>query len=499
MTTLKMPRVDKQILKDKDKIIKDISDFTNVENILVEREELKPYETDGLTAYKQTPMIVVLPENTQEVSKILSYCNKNKIKVVPRGAGTGLAGSALPLADCVLLGFGKFNKILEVDYKNRCVVAQPGVTNLSITNAVEDQGFYYAPDPSSQIACSIGGNVAENSGGVHSLKYGTTTNNILGIEVVLMDGTITRIGGKVFDSPGYDLLGLITGSEGLLCVITEVTVKILKKPDTVKAILLGFSTMEEGGNCVTQIISEGIIPAGMEMMDKVLLEATNNFSKAGYPLDAEAMLIVEMDGTKSEVDESIDRVAKIAKHNKCSSMKISKSDEERLKFWSGRKAAFPACGAMAPDYYCVDGTIPRGKLAKVLKEITKLSKKYKLPVANAFHAGDGNLHPIIMFDANDKASLEKTEKFGEDILKLCVKFGGVLSGEHGIGVEKRELMCEMFNNNDIQQQLNIKISFDPGSLLNPGKVYPILRKCAEEGRLHIHGRDKSKFSDIPRF
>ena len=499
MTTLKMPKVDRKIIKNRDNIIKDICNFTKRENVLAEQEELKPYETDGLTAYKQTPMLVVLPENTQEVSKILSYCNKNKIKVVPRGAGTGLAGSALPLEDCVLLVLGKFNKILEADYKNRCVVAQPGVTNLAITYAVQDKGFYYAPDPSSQIACSIGGNVAENAGGVHSLKYGTTTNNILGIEVVLMDGTITRIGGKVFDPPGYDLLGLITGSEGLLCVITEVTVKILKEPDTVRAILLGFPTMEDGGNCVNQIISNGIIPSGMEMMDKVLLEATNNFSKAGYPLDAEGMLIVELDGTKSEVDELIDRVAEIAKQNKSSSMKISKSDEERLKFWSGRKAAFPACGAMAPDYYCVDGTIPRGKLAKVLREITKLSEKYKLPVANAFHAGDGNLHPIIMFDANDKTSLAKTEKFGEDILKLCVEVGGVLSGEHGIGVEKRELMCEMFNNNDIQQQLNIKISFDPSSLLNPGKVYPILRKCAEEGRLHIHGRDKSKFSDIPRF
>ena len=499
MTSLKMPKVDKQILKEKDQIVKDIANFTNRINILSEIEELKPYETDGLSAYKQTPMLVVLPENTKEVSKILSYCNKRKIKVVPRGAGTGLAGSALPLADCVLLGLGKFNKILEKDFKNRCVVAQPGVTNLAITHAVQDRGFYYAPDPSSQIACSIGGNVAENSGGVHSLKYGTTTNNILGVEIVLMDGTITKFGGKVFDSPGYDLLGLITGSEGLLCVITEVTVKILKKPDTVKAILLGFPTIEDGGNCVTKIISEGIIPSGMEMMDKVLLEATNNFSKAGYPLDAEGMLIVEIDGTKSEVDELIDRVAKIAKQNKCSSVKISKSEEERLKFWSGRKAAFPACGEMAPDYYCVDGTIPRGKLAKVLKEITKLSKKYKLPVANAFHAGDGNLHPIIMFDANDKTSLAKTEKFGEDILKLCVKFGGVLSGEHGIGVEKRELMCEMFNNQDIQQQISIKNSLDPSSLLNPGKVYPILRKCAEEGRLHIHGRDKSKFSDIPRF
>ena len=333
MTTLKMPKVDRKIIKNRDNIIKDICNFTRRRNVLAEHEELKPYETDGLTAYKQTPMLVVLPETTQEVSKILSYCNKNKIKVVPRGAGTGLAGSALPLADCILLGLGKFNKILEIDYKNRCVVAQPGVTNLGITHAVQDKGFYYAPDPSSQIACSIGGNVAENSGGVHSLKYGTTTNNILGIEMVLMDGTITRVGGKVFDSPGYDLLGLITGSEGLLCVITEVTVKILKKPDTVKAILLGFPTIEDGGNCVTQIISGGIIPSGMEMMDKVLLEATNNFSKAGYPLNAEAMLIVELDGTKSEVDELIDRVAEIAKQNKSSSMKISRSDEERLKFW----------------------------------------------------------------------------------------------------------------------------------------------------------------------
>ena len=499
MSTLKMPRVDRQVLKDKDKIIRDISVFTRKQNILSENEELKPYETDGLAAYRQTPMIVVLPETTEEVSKILSYCNKHKIKVVPRGAGTGLAGSALPLADCILLGLGKFNKIKEIDFSNRCVVAQPGVTNLSITHAVQDKGFYYAPDPSSQMACSIGGNVAENSGGVHSLKYGTTTNNILGIEAVLIDGTVIKIGGKAFDSPGYDFLGLITGSEGLLCVITEVTVKILKKPDTVKAILLGFPSIENAGNAVMNIISNGIIPAGMEIMDKVLLEATNNFSKAGYPLEAEAMLIVELDGTKSEVEELIKKVADICKQNKCTSVKISRTDEERLKFWSGRKAAFPACGEMAPDYYCVDRTIPRSKLAKVLREITKLSKKYKLPVANAFHAGDGNLHPIIMFDANDKISLQKTEKFGEDILKLCVKFGGVLSGEHGIGIEKRELMCEMFNDNDIQQQINIKNSLDPSSLLNPGKVYPILRKCAEEGRLHIHGRDKSKFSDIPRF
>ena len=352
-------------------------------------------------------MAVVFPENTKEVSEILSFCNNEKIKIVPRGAGTGLSGGALPLADSILLSLGKFNKILDIDYKNRCVVAQPGVTNLGITQAVEDKNFYYAPDPSSQIACTIGGNVAENSGGVHSLKYGTTTNNLLGVEVVFMDGTISRFGGKTFDSEGYDLLGLITGSEGLLCVITEVTVKILKKPQTVKAALVGFPTIEDGGRCVSDIISSGIIPAGMEMMDKALIHATDNFVKAGYPRDAESMLIIELDGNENEVLQLIDQVTKIAKKNKASSIKVSKTDEQRLKFWAGRKAAFPACGDMAPDYYCMDGTIPRGKLAEVLKEIGRLSKKYNLPVANAFHAGDGNLHPLIMYDSNDKKSFRK--------------------------------------------------------------------------------------------
>jgi len=333
---------------------------------------------------------------------------------------------------------------------------------------------------------------------VVKLKYGTTTNNLFGAEVVFMDGSISRLGGKTYDSEGYDLLGLITGSEGLLCVITEVTVKILKKPQTVKAALIGFSTIEDGGNCVSDIIANGIIPAGMEMMDKALIHATDNFVKAGYPRDAESMLIVELDGTETEVEELIEKISKIAKKNKSSSIKISKNEKQRLKFWAGRKAAFPACGDMAPDYYCMDGTIPRGKLAEVLKEIGRLSKKYNLPVANAFHAGDGNLHPLIMYDANEKNSLEKTEKFGADILKYCVKVGGVLTGEHGVGVEKRELMCEMFNNNDIQQQIKIKKALDSSSLLNPGKVYPILRKCAEEGRVHVH-RGKTKFPDIPRF
>ncbi len=493
-----MPKIDRKLVAKKASIVQDLKKIIKEDKVLYHEDETRPFETDGLSAYKQKPLIVVFPENTKEVSKILSYCNQNRIKVVPRGAGTGLSGGALPTADCVLLCLGKFNKIIEIDYKNRCVVAQPGVTNLSITQAVEDKGFYYAPDPSSQIACSIGGNVAENSGGVHSLKYGTTTNNILGVEVVFMDGTVSRLGGKTYDSEGYDLLGLITGSEGLLCVITEVTVKILKQPQTVKAILVGFPTIQDGGNSVSDIIASGIIPAGMEMMDKALIHATDDFVKAGYPRDAESMLIIELDGSETEVDELIVKVNNICKKNKASSLKISKNEKQRLKFWAGRKAAFPACGDMAPDYYCMDGTIPRGKLANVLNEIGRLSKKYNLPVANAFHAGDGNLHPLIMYDANEKNALEKTEKFGAEILKYCVKIGGVLTGEHGVGVEKRELMCEMFSNNDIQQQIKIKKALDSSSLLNPGKVYPILRKCAEEGRIHVH-RGKTKFPDIPRF
>ena len=498
MTNLQMPKVEKSILSMKDKIVSDFENIIDRKNILFHDDEIRPYETDALAAYKQKPLLVVLPETVEEVSKILKYCNEHKIKVVPRGAGTGLSGGSLPLADCVLLGMGKFNKILEIDYKNKCVVAQPCVTNLAITHAVQDNKFYYAPDPSSQLACSIGGNVAENSGGVHSLKYGATTNNLLGIQVVLMDGTITRFGGKTLDAEGYDLLGLMTGSEGLLGVITEVTVKILKSPEVAKAALIGFSSIEDAGRCVSEIIAKGIIPAGMEIMDKALTKATNDYCKAGYPVDAEAMMIVELDGTESEVNELISRVEEIAKKNKCSSVKISKSNEERLKFWAGRKAAFPACGDLAPDYMCMDGSIPKGKLAEVLKEIQKMSEKYQLLVANAFHAGDGNLHPLIMFNANDPEQMRKTEEFGSEILKYCVKVGGALTGEHGVGIEKRELMCEAFNDTDIQQQLDIKKALDPNTLLNPGKVYPILRKCAEEGRVHVHG-GKTKFPDLPRF
>ncbi len=494
--SLQMPQADELVLNNKENIVLNLKKISN--NVLFENEEITPYETDGLTAYKQKPIAVVLPETTEEVSKVLKYCFENNVKVVPRGAGTGLSGGALPLQDCILVGLGKFNKILETDFENRCVVAQPGVTNLAITNAVQHEGFYYAPDPSSQIACSIGGNIAENSGGVHSLKYGTTTNNVLGVEMVLMDGTIIRIGGKNLDSEGYDLLGLITGSEGLLGVITEVTVKILKKPQAVRAVLIGFDTIEDSGNCVADIISKGIVPAGMEIMDRPLIKATDDYAKAGYPKDVESLLIVELDGTESEVDILIEKVLEISKLNKASYHRASTSDEERLRFWKGRKAAFPALGVISPDYICMDGSIPRNKLADVLSEIYKMSKKYGLGVANCFHAGDGNLHPLIMYDSNNPKELKKAEEFGADILKYCVKVGGVLTGEHGVGIEKRDLMCEMFNDNDIQQQLRLKKAFDDKNLLNPGKVYPILHRCAEEGRVHIH-KGKTKFPDLPRF
>jgi len=498
MSNIALPKIDQSIIERKKNIFSKLKKLTARENFLSHEAEIKPYETDALAAYKQTPLGVILPESTEEVSNILKFCYQENIKVVPRGAGTGLSGGALPLQDAILISLTKFNKILEIDFANKCVVAQPGVTNLSITHAVQHKGFYYAPDPSSQLACSIGGNVAENSGGVHSLKYGTTTNNILGVEIVLMDGTICRLGGKSLDQEGYDMLGLICGSEGLLGVITEVTVKILKKPQSVRAALIGFPTIEDGGNCVSDIISSGIVPAGMEIMDKALIVATDNFAKAGYPRDAEVLMIVELDGTKSEVDNLLKQVGNLAKKNNSNSLKLSKSEKERLAFWSGRKAAFPACGAMAPDYYCMDGSIPRGKLAVALKEIKELSKKYKLKVVNAFHAGDGNLHPIIVFDGGNKDQFKRTEELGAEILKLCVKLGGVLTGEHGVGIEKRELMCEMFNDNDIQQQLSIKKTLDQKNLLNPGKVYPILRKCAEEGRIHVH-RGEEKFPDLPRF
>jgi glycolate oxidase len=459
---------------------------------------MRPYETDGLTAYRQLPMVVVLPETTQQVAEVLRYCHDEGIKVVPRGAGTSLSGGALPLGDGVLLGMAKFSRIREIDFENRVAIVEPGVTNLAVTNAVADAGFYYAPDPSSQIACTIGGNVAENSGGVHCLKYGMTTNNLLGCEIVLITGEVLRIGGKHLDAPGYDLLGLITGSEGLLGVVTEVTVRILKKPETARALLVGFPSSEDSGECVSRIIGAGIIPGGMEIMDGPAIAAVEQFVHAGYPLDVEALMIVELDGPAAEVDHLIERVEKIARDCRATSCRASRSEEDRLLFWAGRKAAFPAIGRISPDYFCTDGTIPRAQLPLVLKRMKEMSAKYGLRVANVFHAGDGNLHPLILYDANVPGELEKTEEFGAEILKLCVEVGGVLTGEHGVGVEKRDLMTVMFSEIDLNQQQRVKCAFDAKGLLNPGKVFPQLHRCAELGRLHVHA-GKLPFPDIPRF
>ncbi|NKB49366.1 MAG: FAD-binding protein [Alphaproteobacteria bacterium] len=495
---MKMPDPDQAVLARRAEIIAALRAIVPDQSVIADEKELAVYESDGLTAYHQLPMIVVLPENVAQVSEVLAYCHQNNVKIVPRGAGTSLSGGALPLADGVTLGLGKFNRVLEIDYDNRCARVQPGVTNLGISQAVQGEGFYYAPDPSSQIACTIGGNVAENSGGVHCLKYGLTTNNILGLEMVLPDGEILRLGGKHMDSEGYDLLGLMTGSEGLLGIITEVTVRILPKPTTARALMIGFDTSEAGGQCVADIISDGIIPGGMEMMDGPAIAAAEAFVQVGYPIDVGALLLVELDGPPAEVDYLIERVRGLADARGAISVRVSESEEEREQFWAGRKAAFPAIGRLTPDYYCMDGTIPRHRLPEVLARMAEMSKKYDLGVANVFHAGDGNLHPLIMYDANNPGELERAEDFGSDILRLCVEVGGVLTGEHGVGVEKRDLMGVMFSEEDLNQQQRVKCAFDPQQLLNPGKVFPTLHRCAELGRMHIH-RGQTRFPDLPRF
>lgn len=493
-----MPLPDQGTLARRHEIAQALRQFVAGEGVIETPVEMRAYETDGLTAYRQMPLVVVLPETVAQVSAILKYCHANGVKVVPRGAGTSLSGGALPLADGVLLGLGKFNRIIEIDYDNRCVVAQPGVTNLAITQAVQHKGFYYAPDPSSQIACTIGGNVAENSGGVHCLKYGLTANNVIGIEMALITGEVLRLGGKHLDSEAYDLLGVMTGSEGLLGVVTEVTVRILQKPETARAILVGFPSNEDAGKCVADIISAGIIPGGMEMMDRPAIHAAEEFVHAGYPLEAQALLIIELDGPQVEVDHLIERVVAITQANRANSCRVSQSEEERVTFWAGRKAAFPAVGRISPDYLCMDGTIPRRRLPEVLQGMAEMSRRYRLRVANVFHAGDGNLHPLILFDANDPHELTRAEKFGADILKLCVKVGGVLTGEHGVGIEKRDLMPEMFSEADLNQQQRLKCAFDDKGLLNPGKVFPVLHRCAELGRMVVHG-GKLPHPDLPRF
>jgi len=495
---MQMPPPDQEIIKRRDSICAALKTILPANCVIDSTESMKAFDADGLSAYRQLPLAVVLPETVEQIAAVMKWCHAQGIKIVPRGAGTSLSGGALPLADAVLLGLGKFNRILEIDYDNRCVVAQPGVTNLAVTHAVQADGFYYAPDPSSQIACSVGGNVAENSGGVHCLKYGLTTNNLLGIEMVTIEGEILRLGGKHLDAGDYDLMGVMTGSEGLLGVVSEVTLRILQKPATQRAMLVGFGSTGEAGQAVGDSIAAGIIPAGMEMRDGLAINAAEDFANAGYPRAAAALIIVELDGPEAEVDALIERVEQIMRAAGATSIKVSQSEEERNRFWAGRKSAFPAVGRISPDYLCMDGTIPRRRLPDMMVRMGSLSQKYGLRVANVFHAGDGNLHPLILFDANQPGELERAEEFGAEILRSCVEMGGVLTGEHGVGVEKRDLMTIQFTEDDLKQQQRLKCAFDSEHLLNPGKVFPQLHRCAELGRLHVH-QGKIPHPDLPRF
>ncbi|WP_020396548.1 glycolate oxidase subunit GlcD [Thiolinea disciformis] len=454
--------------------------------ILNQPEQLKPYECDGLSAYRSVPLLVVLPETVEQVQAILKICQAQRVPVVARGAGTGLSGGALPHEQGVLLSLAKFNKILDINPERRTATVQPGVRNLSITQAVDHLGLYYAPDPSSQIACTIGGNVAENSGGVHCLKYGLTVHNILQIKIVTIDGELLTIGGHSLDSAGYDLLALLTGSEGLLGVIVEVTVKLLPKPERVQVLLAAFDDVIKAGAAVGAIISDGIIPAGLEMMDGFAIKAAEEFAHAGYPTDAAAILLCELDGTNAEVAEQLSRVHDILLHSEATEVRTAKDAQERATFWKGRKSAFPAVGRISPDYYCMDGTIPRKHLPKVLHAINQLSEQFGLAVANVFHAGDGNLHPLILFDANKTGELERAEAFGGKILELCVEVGGTITGEHGVGMEKINQMCVQFNSLELTQFHAVKAAFDPQGLLNPEKAVPTLHRCAEFGAMHVH-------------
>jgi glycolate oxidase len=471
MIALPPPKPD--ILARRASIVAELAKICPGEGTISEPIRLKPYETDGLTAYRQPPLAVVLPETTEQVAAVMRYCHANGIRVVPRGAGTSLSGGALPLEDAVVIGLMRMNRILEIDFDDRLAVVEAGVTNLGITRAVEGEGFFYAPDPSSQLACMIGGNVNMNSGGAHCLKYGVTANNLLGLKLVTSQGDIVAIGGAHLDHAGYDWLGLLTGSEGMLGIVTEVTVRILRAPEGARAMLAAFKGTEIAGAAVDAIIGSGIIPVALEFMDKPCIHACEAFAHAGYPLDAEAMLIIEVEGSVAEQDSLLAKIKEICGRFDPISLRVATTPEESAAIWKGRKGAFGAVGRISPDYLCMDGTIPTGELPFVLKRIGEMSTQYGLQVANVFHAGDGNLHPLIMFDANDPESFRKAEAFGADILKLCVEVGGCLTGEHGVGVEKRELMGVQFHPHELDQQRRIKTAFDPAWLLNPHKVFPL--------------------------
>jgi len=475
-----------------------LREFLPARAVLFEEEDTRPYECDGLTAYRQLPMVVALPETEEQVRRILETCASMKVPVVPRGAGTGLSGGALPLGDGVLLSMAKFMRVLRLDARARTAVVQPGVRNAAISEAAAPFGLYYAPDPSSQIACTIGGNVAENSGGVHCLKYGLTVHNVLRLRGFTASGEALELGSHASDAPGYDLLALAIGSEGMLVVVTEVTVKLLPKPQCAKVVMASFDDVEKAGQAVADVIAAGIIPAGLEMMDRPATHAVEQFVGAGYDLDAAAILLCESDGTPEEVEDEIRRMRAVLAHAGATRMSVSRDEAERLRFWSGRKAAFPAAGRISPDYYCMDGTIPRKRLGEVLKFIGAMEKKYGLRCPNVFHAGDGNLHPLILFDANNADELHRTELFAAEVLEKCVEVGGTITGEHGVGVEKINQMCVQFRPDELELFLAVKRAFDPAMLLNPGKAVPTLARCAEYGPMHVRG-GKLPHPELPRF
>jgi glycolate oxidase len=472
MSQLSMPNPDLSILQRRTDLLRQLKRLVPEATLITDQEGRRTFETDALTAYRCLPLAVVLPSTTEEVSKILHFCHENHVKVVPRGAGTSLSGGALPLEDAIVLCLSRMSKVLSIDLTNRVARVEAGLTNIGISQAVAADGYFYAPDPSSQIACTVGGNVATNSGGAHCLKYGVTTNNILGVRMVLMSGEIIDIGGASLDAPGYDFLALITGSEGQLGVVTEVTVRLLKAAEGARPMLLGFGSNEAAGACVAGIIAAGIVPVALEFMDRPAIHVCEHFVKAGYPLDVEALLIVEVQGSEDEIDTLLERIGEIAMDFNPAMMRRSQSEEETALIWKGRKAAFGAIGQLS-DYYCMDGVIPLSKLTKALDEIGWICRRYRFDVANIFHAGDGNLHPLILYNANDPIQLERVELCGAEILKLCVDLGGCLTGEHGVGIEKRELMRLQYTDMDLAQQMRIKAVFDPDWLLNPGKVFPL--------------------------
>ena len=477
MSAIAFPLPDAKILGRRDQIVAGLAALVPPECLVVSEDERRAFETDALTAYRRLPLAVVLPRSTDETSKVMAYLHQEGVKVVPRGAGTSLSGGAIPQEDAVVIGVSKMSKILEVDYADRIARVQAGVTNLGISNEVAADGFFYAPDPSSQLACTIAGNIGMNSGGAHCLKYGVTTNNVLGVKMVLVDGTIVDIGGDWLDAAGYDFLGLITGSEGQLGIVTEATVRLLRQAEGARPVLFGFATPEEAAACVSDIIGHGIIPVAIEFMDKLAIEICEAFAHAGYPLDAGALLIVEVEGSDEEMETQLKKIVAIAQKNGVKTVRESQSAMEAARIWKGRKSAFGATGRVA-DYICMDGTVPTSQLCHVLDETYKIVDRYGLRVANVFHAGDGNMHPLIMYNVNDPAEQEKAEKAGEDVLKLCVDVGGCLTGEHGVGIEKRDLMPRQFNTADLHQQMRVRAAFDDQWLLNPAKVFPLEGRAA---------------------